>query len=125
MYLAVVSNVNTSNPFKRSMSCKHNCSIQTSCAQLQVLGDATAFLTLVTGVVMYVMDVHGVATNFLHLADVCLVCLQDCLMLLGLLVLTFETVLPLTVKVMFMPVQSCKYDAETVAACAHGWRFRR
>jgi hypothetical protein len=82
------------------MRCEHSCSTQTSCAQLQVLGDATAFLTLVTGVVLYAMDMQGVATNFIHLADVCLVCLADCLMLLGVLMLMFETVLPLTVKVM-------------------------
>lgn len=69
-----------------------------------MLGDTTALLTLVIGVVMYVMDVHGVATSFLQLADVCLVCLQDCLVLLGLLMLMFETVLPLTVKVMFCAV---------------------
>ena len=60
----------------------------------------TALLTLVTGVVLYVMDVQRVATHFIHLTDVCLLCLGDCLMLLGLLMLIFETVLPLTVKVM-------------------------
>jgi hypothetical protein len=42
------------------MSCEHNCSIQTSCAQLQVLADVTAFLTLVTSVVKYLMDVSNV-----------------------------------------------------------------
>ncbi|DBA90149.1 TPA: hypothetical protein ACH3X1_003457 [Trebouxia sp. C0004] len=67
-------------------------------ALLQVLGDATAFLTLVTGVVVYLMDVHGVATHFPHLADACWLCLGDCLMLLGVLMLLFETVVPLTIK---------------------------
>ena len=88
----------------------------------------TALLTLVTGAVLYLMDVQGVATNFIHLADVCLLCLGDCLMLLGVLMLIFETVLPLTVKVIsltFMKLmQSCRYDTRIVAACAHGWRLR-
>ena len=94
-------------------------------AWLQVLGDVTAFLTLVTAVVLYLMDVHGVATHFLHLADACWLCLQDCLMLLGALMLIFETVLPLTVKVVLRTlmtiVQSCKYKVCIVTACAYGW----
>ena len=99
MYLPLVSSVDITAPFKRSMSVNTNAQCKT--CRLQVLWDATAFLTLVAGVVMYVMDVHGVATHLLHLADACLLCLQDCLMLVGVLMLTFETVLPLTVKVMF------------------------
>jgi hypothetical protein len=89
------------------------------------LGDATAFLTLVTGVVLYMMDVHGVATHFLQLADVCWLCLGNCLMLLGVLMLIFETVVPLTVKVMLctfmttMQSRKCKFCI--ITACAHGW----
>ena len=68
---------------------------------MQVLGDVTAFLILVTSAVLYFMGVHGVATHFLNAADACWLCLAHCLMRLGVLTLLVEAVLPLTLKVMF------------------------